>query len=544
MRKPRQRRLFQRRFLARHGAGLAGAAGLVCVSASLALAQGLLPVGAPTVELGDLRRAFARAYDGAAPGGSRTWTISPSIDLETRFTDNARALGTGGRAGSELVTTISPSMAILGDSQRLRGSLIYSPQFRSYANSPRENSVSQNLSAEGRATIFEELLFLNASAYAAEQSRNGGLNRTTGTLNRSDRVQTTSLSVSPELQHRFRDYGSVLLRYTYSYLTQSGRNITANTPFSPGLSNKPSTTNSVQASFNSGPEFGRVAFGVNVNQSVTQGSGVRRNSRRSSEVVNLDYAVTRNVTALSEIGHQEIRYGGVRPVTIGGVLWSVGLRWNPGPETSITARYGRRDGGNSVSLDASTAPTARTRVSVSYSESVSTAEEDLLRTLGRVEFDAFGNAIDPRTGLPLALSDNFAGARGGVARNRVFTVTGVLLRDIDTVSVSFQRNERTTLSSDTPGAVPSTTGLSGSLDWQRELGPGLRGNASFTYGTRSATGSFPLTQDTISFTSGLTYSFSDTLSARGSYSFLSSNSNQPGFSYSANMVTLGLRKGF
>ena len=525
--------------------GVALGVALAAAPGGPALAQ-LAPQLGTTVELGDLRQAFQRAYGpaAAAPGGGRNWTVTPALDVEVRATNNSRVLGTsGGRRGGEIVTSITPSLAIQGESQRLSGSLYYAPQLRSFMRSPNQNSIGQNLNASARATIFEDLLFLNASAFAAEYSRAGGLGAgANGNLSRQDQVQTTSVTVGPLLRHAFADIGVAELSHNYTYQKTTGQQLRTNNPFAPAIAIGATTTNSSQASFTSGEAFGRINFTVTLLRIMYNGPGVLKNAHRYSEILDLGYAVTREVTALAQIGHQDIRYGGTRGVRVNGALWSAGARWTPSPDTSMTARYGYRDGGNAFSFDGSTAPTARTRVSASYSEAMANQAEELQYSAGRTQVSASGITIDPRTGMPVILTNNFAGAQGGVARVRRASISGVLIQEVDTFTVSLNRDERIPLSADGPGATPNTTALTAMAGWQRELGPGLRGNTQFTYSERTATrfGS----QKVMTFTTGLVWSLSDTLSTRASYTYTRAASKPAGFGYEASLIALGLHKSF
>lgn len=516
------------------------------VPAGAARAQ-LLPQMGTTVELGDLRRAFENAYGpvGAAPG-SPNWTVTPGIEVEITAADNARALGyatTGRGRQSELVTNVTPSLLIQGASQRLTGSLTFAPQFRFFANDSRQNSVGQNLNGSARATIFEDLLYFNASAYASEMSRAGGLGQGTGgNIARQDRVQTSSFSLGPQLRHAFGDYGVAELGYTYTFLTRSGQNLRTNTPFATALTPGDTTTNTTQASFTSGQEFGRISFGLSVLRIDYDGPGALRGAARQTETLDLGYAATRTVTLLGQVGHQDIRYGGVRPIRINEMLWSLGLRWNPDPDTTMTARFGHRDGGTNFFFEGSTAPTGRTRVSASYSEAMVSQADELQSSLSRSRVAGPSLVVDPVTGMPVLVSNNFAGTQGGIARVRRASVSGVLLQDIDTFSLSFNRDERTTLSADVPGAAPGITSYSTTASWQREILPGLRGNAQATYGARSAKG--VASQDIMTFSAGLNWSLSETLSTRATYTYTRVASPQPGFGYDGSLISLGVRKTF
>ena len=532
----------------RYRAALAPALGLALAVThnGAALGQLLPQMGAP-VELGDLRTAFQRAYGPAGLGaavGDRAWTFIPAIDLDVTATDNVQGLGLGGsRKSGDVITSITPSISIQGASQRLTGSLFYGPQLRAYMRNSSQNSVAQNLNASAKATIFEDLLFLNASAYMAEYSRSGGLGGgASGRLSKADRVQTSSFSVGPQLRHAFSDYGVAELSHSFSLLTQRGQALRANTPFAPAVTPGNTTINNTQASFSSGQAFGRLNFAVTLARIAYDGPGVLKNAHRNSEMLDLGYAVTRGVTLLGQVGHQDVQYGGTQKIRVNGAIWSVGARWNPDPDTIITVRYGYRDGGASYSFEGSTAPTARTRVAASYSDGMANAAEELQNSLGRTRISNSGITIDPVTGMPVILNNNFSGAQGGLARVKRISVSGVLTGDVDVFSLTLNRDERTTLSSDVPGAAPAISFMNVSGAWQRELGPGVRGNAQASYGERSA-GGFG-SQQVMTLSTGVSWALSETLSTRATYTFTHASASQRGFGYQANLVSLGLRKTF
>jgi uncharacterized protein (PEP-CTERM system associated) len=534
-------RAAHRRTAHRHGLALGLA--LAAVQGGAASAQLLPHLGAP-VELGDLRGAFQRAY--GPPGvaiAERPWSITPAIDVDVTATDNAAALGAGARRGGDVVATITPSLFAQANTQRLVGSLYYAPQLRTFMRNSSQNTVAQNLNASAKATIFEDLLFLNASAYATEYSRQGGLGPSSaGRLTKQDRVQSTSYSIGPQLRHSFADYGVLDAGYTFSQINQSGAALRTATPFAPAVAPGNTTTNTLQVSFTSGQEFGRISFTPALQRTMYDGPGVLKNAHRYSETLDLGYAATRVITLLGQIGHQDVRYGGTRPVRVNGAIWNIGVRWNPDPDTTITARYGYRDGGDNFSLEGTAAPTARIRVSALYSEGMADPAEEFQNAIGRTQISASGIAIDPKTGMPVIVVNNFAGAQGGLSRVRRVSLSAVLLQDIDTFTLSFNRDERTTLSGDLPGTAPNTTYNIATVGWQRELWPGVRGNAQASYGERSA-GNVG-NQETMTFSAGLNWALSETLSTRASYTYTRSSSNLAGFGYEASLVSLGLHKSF
>ncbi|MDO8961388.1 MAG: TIGR03016 family PEP-CTERM system-associated outer membrane protein [Methylophilus sp.] len=523
-------------------------AALAATPAAPALAQLAPQMGAP-VELGDLRRTFQRAYGPAeeAPPGERAWTIVPGIGMEVTATDNARGLtntvGGGGKKGAELMTSITPSLLVSGATPRLRATLNFAPRLRYFLNNPRQNGIFPNLNATGRATIFQDLFFLNASASIAEYSRAGGLGgASAGRLGQQDRVQTTTYSITPELRHNFGDWGSFRAAHAYSVTNQQGQGLRNASPFAPALASGNTSTQTTDASFTSGQEFGRYNFTFATNRTKFNGVGVLKNALRSSTTLDMGYALTRTVTLLAQVGHQEIRYGGTRPIRVSGMIWNAGARWTPDPDSTMTLKYGRRDGGNSISFDGSIAPTARTRLSASYSEAMSSLAEELLTGAQRNTLSPSGITIDPITGMPVILNNNFAGAQGGASRVRRVSVSAVLTQDIDIYTISLNRDERISLSGDVPGARPNSSFVTASLGWQREIGPGVRGNAQFSYSTREA--GPRVRQETMTFTSGLNWSLSETLTTRASYTYTRANSTLAGFGYAAHLLALGVQKNF
>lgn len=532
----------------RRRAGRLAVALLATIPATPAMAQLAPQMGAP-VELGDLRRTFQRAYGPAeeVPLGERAWTITPGIGMEVTATDNSRGLtnagATGGKKGGEVMVSITPSLLLSGATPRLRATLNFTPRIRYFLNNPRQNGIFPNLNATGRATVFQDLFFLNASASIAEYSRAGGLGgAAAGRLGQQDRVQTTTYSVTPELRHSFGDWGSVRATHAYSLTNQQGQGLRNTSPFAPAVASGDTSTHTTNDSFTSGQEFGRYNFTLATNRTQFNGVGVLKNALRASTTLDMGYALTRTVTLLAQLGHQEIRYGGTNPIRVSGVIWNAGARWTPDPDSTMTLKYGRRDGGDSFNFDGSIAPTARTRLSASYSEAMSSLAEELLTGAQRNTLSPSGITIDPATGMPVIVNNNFAGAQGGAARVRRISVSGVLTQDVDVYTISLNRDERISLSGDVPGARPNSSFVTASLGWQRELGPGVRGNAQLSYSAREA--GPRVRQETMTFTSGLNWALTETLSTRASYTYTRATSSIAGFGYAAHLVALGVQKNF
>ncbi len=512
------------------------------------LAQGLQPqVGAP-VELGDLRQTFERVYARQPRISDRAWTVTPAIDVQVSATSNAAGLGIANpkNNGGDILTTVTPSIGIQGETSKLRGSLFYAPQLTYYAVNTNQNGVNQNLGGNGTLTIFEDLLTLNASAYASDTSARGGLAPVPGVpVATQNRIQTTSFQVGPQLTHRFGDYGRFDAGYTFSYLNQYGQGTVQVNPFTAPFNQGVTTTNTAYVKFTSGEVFGRFFFSPVVNGVVYNGTGVLDGAYRYSQVLGLGYAITRTFTVIGDIGHQNLYYAGTTPYKYDGVTWALGARWQPDPDTRFTFTYGKRDGGTNYYFDGTTAPTPRTRVTARYSEGVSTGAEQIQNAILSADFDAYGVPIDRATGAPLAFTNNFSGMNGNLSRVSSFSITGALLQDLDTYSVSLQYQSYQTLTSNTINTGPTNSAwVTGTLAYQRQIRDALTGSASVNYSSRVGENVGTASQQTFSLSAGLFYSLSETLSTRAMYTYSHSNSNTPGYGYDMSMITIGLRKGF
>jgi hypothetical protein len=223
------------------------------------------------------------------------------------------------------------------------------------------------------------------------------------------------------------------------------------------------------------------------------------------------------------------------------------VRFTPDPDTTVTISYGRHDGANSASLDASYAPTARIRMSGRYSEGLSTGAEDFQNAIALSDLDATGQAVDRQTGVPISVTNNFFGAgANNLSRTRRLSLTTTILLDRDVVSLSLRRDESTNIGGVTTinGTVTKNSGTYGTLSVQRDINPGVNANIYSQIGTRTASGSFKSTQDTISLGGSLSFVLSETLTARVEYSYTHNSSTLPGQGLVQNLVTAGMRKTF
>jgi uncharacterized protein (PEP-CTERM system associated) len=493
-----------------------------------ARAQGVLPETGVDTRVGDLRGYFEQAF-GQVPveAGTRSWTYSAAVDVsETYDTDVPISSNGNSREAHDLITRITPSVGVTGDSAQLTGTLFYSPTVNIYTFHGNQNGIDQNLNAAATATVIPDLFFVDVRAYAAEQALSG-YNGPTGTtqVGSSNEALTTSFSISPTLRHSFSTVADAELGYTFS-----------RTAFAANSQVATATAQAVNQNFISQEEFATVStgqdfgqFNDSVSAQATQTNGTGSLSGASSDVITntASYALTHSITVTGSIGYEDYTYGGGNPYKINDVTWSGGLDWSPNPDSSISIGYGHQQGNSSFYLNGTYAPTADTRIYARYSQGVGTEAQNLQAAVASSTVSSTGVVIDRTTGQPVLLTNNFFVTQTGLFRTTNASANAVLLwpRDLFTLSVTYQETsqlENGVASAGIVGSSSSSSGKYGSLSWSHDLSDDLHTNALVQYGYN--TGTNPGTgvvsngnQGSLLVNAGMSYSISDTLSVSAQF---------------------------
>jgi uncharacterized protein (PEP-CTERM system associated) len=383
------------------------------------------------------------------------------------------------------------------------------------------------------------------------QSRSGGL-ASSSSLNRSDSVQTTTYMISPTAQHQFGDYGTARIGATLSQsMNDAQSSIASNSPFVEPISSTPLTTKEARASFRTGEFLGQTAAELHTLISQKNGGGALRNSSRNSTALDVERYLDRQWTLLTSIGVEDIRYSGLTPRRFNNVTWSGGARWIPNADSSITVSYGRHDAGTSLMVDANYAATSRIRLSVNYSEGISSGQEDAQNALSSASINSAGQLINRQTGLPIYTNSAYFGTQTNSAyRYKRAFGSATLLLDRTVFTVSLRKDDQTLLSAATTAAPGAISGTFGTLAMQRELSPAINASVFIEVGQRqtpglqAAVGRRSSSQDSLSLGGMLSVALSETLAARMQYSFTNLSSPTPGLSQTQNLVLLGLHKNF
>ncbi len=487
------------------------------------------------------------------PGGAGGPAISftPAVTLQQSWTDNA--LNGPPPTQSAGITTLIPSLAVSVDTQRLVGSLTYSPSIIRYEPSLGQDQIAQNLNGTLHATLLEETLFLDLNAFAGQQTLAGGLGPAgTVAVNAAQAVQDYGFTATPYLMHRFGSFGVGELGGTLAETAQTVPGGLAITTL-PGLppqyiSNETTTSTEEHIAFASGDAFGRWLSNARVSLSQFTGTGVLGGSYSNVASYEAGYAISHSLTLLGTIGWEAIHYGGVPPININDMLWNVGAQWTPNPDSSITVRYGRSQGITAAYVNASYAPTARTQLTANYSVALSTDQQQIAAA---TISNPLNNPSSPAVGTPLAGSSlgpstNFLGLLSGVYKLETAIVTASLLYDRDTFQATLNRTRQTPVNEIAAGQVAyASLGTFGTLSWQHDLSDALNLTLYGQYGVLGqSTSGAAVNSDVLVVSAVANYAISPTLSLQFLVSRTESSMPAPFLGVTADLVTLGLTKSF
>lgn len=472
------------------------------------------------------------------------WIFEPRLGLEEIITDNARATNVGRQA--DLVSTVSPGIAVTGDTARIKASLDYSLDVQRYLKATDQNRIANNLYANGEGIVVPDLLYFDARASISQEDIAGGRGFASSTLvPEAQRTQVIAYTAGPTLRTNIGSLFSTEISYRASqtYFTN-----TTTLAGGAGLSN--STQQEGRFVLGTGDAFDRLSSSLLVDyvHSTGSGSSIASNTasgedRKQAEVDN-QYHITRTLSVIAQGGYEKLTFPSSSLGSIKGPIWGAGFEYNPNPDDLVRLVYGRRDGGNDFAGELRFAITPLTKIFVTYTQGVETTQQAILGNLGQSGLGPGGVIINPVSGLPVTVvNPNFplqndifrtkslqGGITSSVGRN-TFTITGF-------------REQRTSLA----GLLPSDTSTGGSFQWLRDINPDTGATLLVGY-SKDTIGSGP----TINASIGLSHHFTQTLVGGVRYDYIRGSGAintaagpvlATGTNFTQNALTFSLRKTF
>ncbi len=421
------------------------------------------------------------------------WEFTPTLQLKETYTDNVALSNTNEE--SDFITQVNPGISIVGLGPHLRFNTRYVMQNLFYAKESDRNATNHQLDANANAEVLPDHLFFDARASISQRSTTSfGAQSEDNTNITNNRTNVETYSLSPYLQHHFKDFADAEVRYTHDSVSTSGRGSSIST----GLSD--STSDRILLRLNSGDDFQTLGWGLNYNkQRIDFDSGQQVD--QSTYGGDLRYRLSRKLSLIANAGYEKHDYLSITGDS-GGSYWKAGFDWTPSRRTSVEALAGKRYYGDSYSLKASHR-SRRTAFNVSYSEDVTTTRDQFLlpatvdtaALLDQLWTSAIPDpilrqqviaAFISENGLPESLADsvNFLTNRFFLQKRFQASVTVSGARNTGVLSLFDTRREAQTAQS-SDSALLGVSDFSADDDikqqgiqarWIRELGPRTSAN--------------------------------------------------------------------
>jgi hypothetical protein len=188
-------------------------------------------------------------------------------------------------------------------------------------------------------------------------------------------------------------------------------------------------------------------------------------------------------------------------------------------------------------------PDALTVVKASYIVTIQNQLQAVAQTLQYLTYDALGNPIDSRTGLPFNLVNQTFGSQTVLFRDKpaLLTVSHQFVRSGVSFTLSYEVRESVS-------GIPSRdSALGGSISYFRAMTPLLSGSITIGYTDHTSTGvaSTPAQRTSVeNATVSLSYTIGEKTSATLSETFNKATSSLPTSDSLTNQVLVGIRRDF
>jgi uncharacterized protein (PEP-CTERM system associated) len=495
---------------------------------------------------------------GSARGG---WTVLPRITTGEMFNDNIFQVDSPRHW--DFTTFVAPGVGIVGDTSRLQLRVDYQPTLNLNVKEGSQNTLTQQLNADGLVTIVPDLFFVDVRGVAGTQANEGGIGGMGGLgqtgispitangisstgefgLSKQNLSQTATFAVSPYMLYHFGNIGVGKLGVSVTHSSSAEISGFAPLPFAGGGTDSETQSNVEEtASFNTGDHFGAIRDTVSLDAGQGEFSG-QFGGRSSWGIAynRVDYAISHRISVYGTAGWEDIDYSGANRLSIHDAIWGFGTTVTPNKDSRITIGYGHVSGRNSLTFSGYYALTARTTLTASYSNTLGTQLEQVAGQLDQGAVDNNGGLVNAETGAPLFVGSNALGLASGIFRfsTLTFGVTTTLDRDVITLRAS--NSSQTQIGVGAPSTTDTVQVFT--ANWSRQLTPRARLNTTLSYSMGTPTAALGRTQS-LAASISLQYALSETVSTFASYVHLDRETRAQGGSFYENITIAGITKHF
>ena len=455
-------------------------------------------------------------------GNAGEWKAKSNVIFSEIYTDNVKLQENG--EDSDFISVIRPAFDVEGKGRRANMSMRAAFEFNDLGGGA--DAFNPRIRGDGSVELLEDFFFLEGNVYSNQSQIDPFSPAGNSSLNETDNTTTTyDYSVSPYIVHRFAQFADFKLRYTFDDQINKSDDLSD------------STQNLVVMTLNSGPDFGRISWGLTSDYQKTSfdGEGYEdqdADSERYSTSIKLGYQFDRKWQLNGTVGQEWNDYQTYNNEDTDDQFWDVGVLWTPNKRTSVDLGYGQHYYSTTPRFKL-TYEVRHSVVSVSYSRSLTDTRSARRNADFFANQDVFGDPVDPITGDPLFLTDNVTFRDQGIFTNELFDSSWTLKGRRTSLTLFFKESKQ--IREDVDGDQTFTTT---GIRLSRDLSSKLSATSRITWderendaGDQAETSRFYLSLDrqlNAKTSVGLAYSFSDR------------DSELPGDNYKENRISVNL----
>lgn len=291
--------------------------------------------------------------------------VQPAIDVRETYSDNV-GLQPDESAHGQLITDVTPSIALTSNSRRLKLNANLAAHLYAYSGERQANTSSSSIQASlnGRLTGVEDLLYVDASASRSRQAISAFGQQTQNGYSTANQDDVSTWRISPYLVRHY-GFGDGELRYTHDQVS-SGGNLLNN-----------STGDSLQFRLGSGATYSKFGYdALAYHQDLDSGQAGKSATDNAS--LTLRYRLLPTFSPYIRASYDRYTYDGLGGSNAG-KGYAAGFTWRPSARTSVDASAGRRYFGKTYSLDL-TQRSRRTVMRANYSDDITTSRGQFLQS--------------------------------------------------------------------------------------------------------------------------------------------------------------------
>jgi uncharacterized protein (PEP-CTERM system associated) len=301
----------------------------------------------------------------ASPAFALDWRLTPTLGASATLTDNVNQTATDPQ--SSLILSATPGFTLQSEgSRRVQAAMIYGLTGITRSGAGQSNDLFSALTADGKAELIDNFLFIDGSAVISEQIISLLGSQADATINSSNRAATGSYAISPYIKKRFGTFAEAEARYSLTgtiFQNDAANNI---------------HSNSLSASLASGTQFNNVFWGLDyLLRDATVQNG--QDARFEHEGGTLGYDITRHVRAFGTLGYDSNDYTATPGTATRGSYWTLGMGWAPSHRANIEASFGESYFGRTYNFNFNY-HTSYSVWTASYNDGVTDISQQLLNT--------------------------------------------------------------------------------------------------------------------------------------------------------------------